>query len=538
MEVKSAPQIAAFTWSKSVCSKARLARDARFDGLFFTGVKTTGIFCRPICPATPPKELNVEYFPTALSAAQSGLRPCLRCRPEAAPGSPAWQGVQTTLSRAIRMIDNGEWRDQSLPEFAERLGVSDRYLRRLFQNHLGISPLKYANFRRALFAKQLLQQTNLPVAEVAYISGFGSTRRFNTVFLDLLDLNPRQLRRAHSEGRQKDASLTKLQTSELVVFLSYRPPYDWAGVRDFYRMRQIAELEVVTDTSYGRSFSHEGCKGKFTATHMPDKNGFQVELSLAEVEHTLAVIQRIRGLLDLDADSIAIASHLADSPMLAQINRDGLRLPGLWTPFEAGVRAILGQQVSVKAAHNLVSRLVAELGVPLSVYETPVGKTPVSKTSVGVSESASETDPDSRPDQPTTTPTILFPEPAAVTDSQLEFLAMPDKRRQALRLLAKYLLSNSNEVSQHQVGTGDMSYEDWLTIPGIGPWTVQYTAFRMGNPDIFLAGDLGVKNALKKIDGGSNKHGADAATVDAQSVSPWGSYATLLLWQSLSVNVE
>lgn len=475
------------------CSRARLARDARFDGLFFVGVKTTGIFCRPVCPATPPKERNVQYFSTALGALQAGLRPCLRCRPEAAPGSPAWRGVQTTLTRAVRMIDNGEWREQSLPEFAERLGVSDRYLRRLFTQQLGIAPLQYANFRRVLFAKQLLQQTSLPVAEVAHIAGFGSVRRFNSVFSQILNLNPRQLRSTHAASAPLDNGLT--------VLLSYRPPYAWPTLRDFYRARHIAGLEVVTDNSYSRSFTLGTCNGVFTAIHSPDKNGFRVELSLSDPRHTLAVIQRIRRLLDLDADASLIASHLKKHPLLAPLDSTGIRLPGLWSPFEAGVRAILGQQVSVKAAHNLVSRLVTELGAPVCADINH---------------------------QQVDDPHLLFPTPAAVANSDLAFLAMPDKRRRALRALAQLVAQPSAAEELHSYHGNP--YEEWLTIPGIGPWTVQYTAFRAGHPDIFLAGDLGVKNALRKLTDATG----ETTELDATTVSPWGSYATLLLWQSLA----
>ncbi len=483
--------------------KARLSRDARFDGLFFVGVTTTGIFCRPICPARAPKESNVRYYPSALSAMQAGLRPCLRCRPESAPGSPAWQGVQTTLARAVRLIDAGEWRGQSLPQFAARLGVSDRYLRKLFQQHLGISPLKYANFRRVLFAKQLLQQTGLQIADVAHMAGFGSTRRFNAVFAELLRVTPQQVRGVQKRGSVADNCLS--------VLLSYRPPYDWQGVRDFYRTRQIAGLELVTDNSYSRSFSYEKGCGIFKATHLPEKNSFRIELSMTRPEHALAIIQRIRDLLDLDADTTVIVSHLRANVTFATLESTGLRLPGLWSSFEAGVRAILGQQVSVKAAHKLVSRLVAALGQTLPA------------TTVGGEM-----------------PNVLFPEPAAVAGSNLEFLAMPNKRRQALRLLAEHILKISEaSASCHglesaglkgapQENTG--AYEDWLAIPGIGPWTVQYTAFRRGHPDVFLTGDLGVKNALKKL----AMKDENQPAVDADTVSPWGSYATLLLWQSLS----
>ncbi len=474
----------------AICRKARLSRDARFDGLFFTGVKTTGIFCRSICPATLPKEQNVSYYPSALSAVQAGLRPCLRCRPESAPGSPAWRGVQTTLARAVKMIDQGEWQGQSLPQFAARLGVSERYLRKLFSTHLGISPLKYANFQRVLFAKQLLQETSLPIAEVGHMAGFGSTRRFNAQFVECLSLNPRELRR----GQQRTAMAEK----PLSVLLSYRPPYHWPGVRDFYRTRQIAGLEIVSANSYSRSFTYQQCQGSFTATHLPDKNSFRIELYLSQSEYTLAIIQRIRRLLDLDADAVAIATQLQQSPLLSTLNSQGIRLPGMWSCFEAGVRAILGQQVSVKAAHKLLTRLLVELGKPLPAIDTN-----------------------------TEAPHLLFPEPAAVAGSTLEFLAMPDKRRQALRLLAEYMLNKGTDYSPR---IDDKMYEDWLAIPGIGPWTVQYTSLRMGHPDIFLAADLGVKNALKKL--ADNK--VKQAFIDADTLSPWGSYATLLLWQSLS----
>ena len=481
-----------------LCAKARHARDARFDGLFFVGVKTTGIFCRPICPATPPKEQNVEYFTSALHAAQAGLRPCLRCRPESAPGSPAWRGVQTTLSRAIALIDAGEWQSGSLPAFAERLGVSDRYLRRLFRQHLGVSPVKYANYQRAMFARQLLQQTALPISEVAYRAGFGSTRRFNDVFMALTGLNPRQLRRAEQQEQSNPRSLS--------VLLSYRPPYDWAALRDFYYTRQIAGMERLTADSYSRTCHFGDGAGLFTATHLAAKHAFRVELELDKAELTLPVIQRIRRLLDLDADVATIAADLGSHPLLGQLHRPGLRLPGIWSPFEAGVRAILGQQVSVKAAHRLVTRLVEELGESLGVG------------------SASGADSD--------LPHLLFPTPAAVLASDLDFLAMPGRRKQALWALADYLErgETSSVCGSDSLASAQTEFDHWLALPGIGPWTVQYAAFRMGNPNIFLAGDLGVKNALKKLAADDSA----LETIASDQLSPWGSYATLLLWQSLS----
>lgn len=472
----------------AVCRRARLARDARFDGLFFTGVKTTGIFCRPVCPAGPPKEVNVTYFASAFDAAQAGLRPCLRCRPEAAPGSPAWRGAETTLSRAVGMIDRGEWREQTLPDFAERLGVSDRYLRKLFQRHLGVSPLKYANYRRALLAKQLLHQTHLPVVEIAHIAGFGSTRRFNAVFFEVTGFSPRQLRRKQLGEPCQQQGLT--------VFLNYRPPYHWAAVRDFYRARQIVGLECVTEDSYARSISHKTCRGWFVATHVPGKHGFRVRLALSQPKYLMNVLARIRRLLDLDAEAAVIAGHLGRHSLFRNTDISGIRLPGVWSTFEAGARAILGQQVSVKAAHNLVARLVDELGENID-NDLAVG-----------SDRA---------------PSLLFPNPESVSESNLEFLAMPGRRKQALRLLARLVIESGGDCSDTQ------PRESWLSIPGLGSWTLQYARFRLGNPDIFLAGDLGVKNALKKIFGDTAPTG-----IDNREFSPWGSYATLLLWQSLA----
>lgn len=475
----------------ATCQQARLARDARFDGLFYTGVKTTGIYCRPICPVTPPKETNVEYYATAFAAAQAGLRPCLRCRPESAPGSPAWKGVQTSLERALGLIDAGQWQGQPLPEFARRLGVSDRYLRQLFSRHLGLSPIKYLNFKRVQFARQLLQQTALAVTDVAFHAGFGSVRRFNDVFAATTGMSPSQVRR---KGRPQAAASTPL-----TLTLAYRPPYDWPAMRDFYRMRQIQGMERVTDNSYGRTFHCQDACGAFVASHYPEEHCFRVSLWLDKPEYTLPVVQGIRRLLDLDADVSVIREQLGRQPLLRDLfdrgMAEGLRLPGTWSAFEAGVRAVLGQQVSVKAAHNLVTRLVQELGADI---QTPL---------------------------PGELPAKLFPTPEAVAACELRFLAMPGRRKQALRDLAQQLADTDAAV-----GTGsELDYEHWQAITGIGPWTTRYTAFRMGHPDIFLAGDLGVKKALKKL-----QCRADDREIKAEEFSPWGSYATLLLWQSLN----
>ncbi|WIO74428.1 AlkA N-terminal domain-containing protein [Porticoccaceae bacterium LTM1] len=452
------------------CSRARLSRDVRFDGLFFVAVKTTGIFCRPICPAPAPKESNVQYFSSALEASQAGFRPCLRCRPEAAPGSPAWRGTGTTLARAVRLIDEGAWCEQSLSEFSERLGVSDRYLRKLFQDELGLSPLRYLNFRRVLLAKQLLQQSSLAIGDIAIASGFGSVRRFNAAFNQLMGMAPREVRRSGGSDEMK------MGGEGALLFLCYRPPYDWSWLQRFLAQRAIEGLEQVTDDSYRRTIQIGNARGAFVVTHCAERHGFRVQLWLDRPELTAAAIAQVRRILDLDADRDTIANHLGNCPALAPRVSKGLPLPGIWSPFEAGVRAILGQQVSVLAARQLVEKLVSELGEPLNDSER------------------------------------LFPAPGKVASSSLSFLRMPNSRRETLRDFAAYLANG-----------GEEDPNKWLALKGIGPWTVDYVRMRMGDPDIWLASDLGVRKGLELL----------AGEPDPEQWRPWSSYASLQMWRLL-----
>ncbi|GAB2802163.1 AlkA N-terminal domain-containing protein [Halomonas shantousis] len=448
---------------RDTCRQARLSRDARFDGHFFTAVTTTGIYCRPVCPATPPHEHNVKYYLTAAEAARAGYRPCLRCRPESAPGSPAWKGVDTTLERALHLIDAGALQDGTLSRLSERLGISDRYLRQLFQRRFGVSPKTYALYRQCLFAKQLLHQTHLSVTEVAYASGFRSLRRFNDAFRKHMGLSPSQVR------RDATASCGK----QLVLQLAYRPPYHWEALQDFLTRRLIGGVEWIGSDHYGRSFVWQQSKGHFTASHDPRHHRFLVALEIDDLSAMQGVVANIRRILDLDADTRTIERHLARAiPGLALI--EGLRLPGIWSLFEAGVRAILGQQVSIMAAHRLVQTLVDQLGEPLDERRR------------------------------------CFPEPACIADSDLTFLKMPDARRETLRRFAAWYLAN--EAPQ------DASR--WLTLKGIGQWTVDYARMRgASDPDIWLGGDLGVRKALGEL--------GDASP---DTASPWRSYLTFQLW--------
>jgi len=445
--------------------RARQSRDHRFDGLFFIAVKSTGIYCRPICPAPTAKEHNVEYFQYAHSAAQAGFRPCIRCRPDSAPGSSAWQGTKTTALRAKQLIDNNFTQGQSCEQLAERLGVTSRYLRRLFSQHFGISVTQYRLFNQCHFAKRLLQETSLPISEIAFAAGFNSIRRFNDAFLNQLHICPSKMRTS-----------VKPVTSTLTLKMPFRPPYNWHALRQFLAKRLIPPIEWLTDTSYGRSFNTDHCQGQFTATFVEDKHYFWVEIDINEPRLLQPILTNIRRVLDLDADTTMIEQHLECHISGALTLTKGLRLPGIWSTFEAGIRAVLGQQVSVTAAHNLVTRLVNELGV-------------------------------------TNDERTYFVTPQAVANSDLDFFKMPQARKNALRNLANFCQQHPECVDLDQ----------WLILKGIGPWTVNYAKLRgQSQPDILLDGDLGVKKAQ-----------ANATSFDSEACSPFRSYLTFQLWQQL-----
>lgn len=452
-----------------VCQKARLARDPRFDGKFFTAVKTTGIYCRSICPATPPKEENVTYFPTAIAAANEGYRPCLRCRPDSAPESPAWKGVDTTVERAIELIHQGALQQGNLPELADRLGITDRYLRQLFKQHVGVSPKTYALYRQCLFAKQLLHQTRLPITQVALASGFNSIRRFNDYFQQQLSLTPSQLRKSAQPSN-----------NSIALQLHYRPPYDWQSMLAFLQSRFIPGLEWCDDVSYGRAFQWGNARGTFTVMQGSVNNTLIVTIDVDDVRYLKPITHNIRRIFDTDVDLESVEKVLRPY-FSASVFHSGLRLPGTWSLFEAGVRAILGQQVSVAAARKLVSCLVDELGEPYQNYR-------------------------------------LFPTPASIAQSSLDFFSMPGARKQTLRNLADHFLQGDNPEDP----------ETWLELKGIGPWTVNYARMRgLSDPDIYLGGDLGVKKAAAMLAPSLN------TTFDPEQASPWRSYLTIHLWNQL-----
>ncbi|MCK8075339.1 helix-turn-helix domain-containing protein [Vibrio sp. 1CM2L] len=446
------------TLTSEQCHLARYARDVRFDGMFFTAVKTTGIFCRPICPASPPKEENVEYFSHQAQALKAGYRPCLRCRPDSAPFSPAWKGVETTFLRAMQLIDNGALNSGSIVDLATRLGISDRYLRTLFDNYIGVSPKQYSLYSQLMFAKQLLHTSSMSITDVGFASGFNSTRRFNDAFQKELQLSPSQIRRS----KPSDTLSNHIQ-------LGFNGPLDWNHLLSFYRRRMIEGLEDVGEDYYKRSVNVNGSKGWFKAT-LAKENRLDIEFELDDISQLRSLIANIRRMFDLDVDIAKVETFFTTiDPNL--VAKSGIRIPGVWSAWEAGVRAILGQQVSVTAAIGQLNLLVKELS---DEYEK-----------------------------------ASFPTPKQIAQADVSFLRMPGSRKETLKRFAEYMVDNEAEHPSK-----------WIELKGIGPWTIQYALLRgLSEPNHLLVGDLVVKKFIEH-----------RPAINTESVSPWGSYATFHCW--------
>ena len=474
----------------ALCYRAVLARDARYDGRFFTCVKTTGIYCRPICPARPPKLANCIFVPTAAAAQSAGFRPCLRCRPESSPGVDAWRGTEATVSRALRLIESGAMDDGDVAALAERLQIGDRQLRRLFAKHVGAAPITVAQTRRVLLAKQLIHQTNLSMIDVAMASGFGSVRRFNETFQQMYARPPRELRRRASASPAPEISL----------LLPYRPPYDWDSMLRFLSARAIAGLEAVTGGTYSRVVEVGDALGSVSVSHEPDESALRVIVRLADLRVLPAIVARTRRVFDLSADPAAIATALSADPMLQPLLsvRPGLRVPGGWDGFETAVRAVLGQQITVKGATQILSRLVAALGPNLSER---IGRSGL---------------------------THAFPRPQAFTPGALATLGITRARITALAGVASAAQRDPNlfEPRRDLAEAVDRLRE----LPGIGPWSAHYIAMRaLGECDAFPAGDVGLQRRFALC---GQPCSETALTSHAQRWRPWRAYAAVHLWLS------
>ncbi|GGF77467.1 Ada metal-binding domain-containing protein [Alteromonas lipolytica] len=442
---------------------ARQSRDPRFDGRFFVAVKTTGIFCRPICPARLPDEQNVSYYLYAQQAIEQGFRPCLRCRPDSAPGSFAWRGVQTTSQRALRLLS--EELGSSISDIAQRLGISERYLGQLVNEEVGLSPKRFQLHSRLLLAKRLLQQTVMPVTDVALAAGFQSARSLHSHFKKDFGLTPGDLRR--QECKQDSAAL-------ITLFLPVRQPYNWPQVRDFLALRAVPSTETLTTDCYSRAFVINDYTGFVSARYQPAKGGFDVAIELSQPQQLPPLLVTLRRVLDTDTAAETIEQALLKAGLATEHLTPGLRLPGVWSVFEAGCRAIVGQQISIKAAITQLQRLSCELGAA-----HPHGQT--------------------------------FPTPQAVAGSTLDMLKMPATRKQALRDFATLVIQANGKA---------LSDSDILAIKGIGPWTLQYLRMRgQSEPDVYLARDLIVAREAGRFG------------INVEQAAPWRSYLTMQLWQ-------
>lgn len=473
------------------CRRAFLTRDARFDGRIFGAVKTTGIYCRPICPARTPKPQNMTFYPSAAAAQEAGFRPCLRCRPEASPDLGAWRGTSNTVSRALALIESGALDDGDVDALAARLGVGERQMRRLFRQHLGASPVSVAQTRRVLLAKQLIQETRLPMSEVALASGFGSVRRFNETFQQLFDRPPGALRRSHkAETPAADG---------IVVRLPYKPPYDWAAMIRFLTDRAIPGVERVEAGRYARTLQIDGASGVVIVTPRED-GALQAEIHFAKLQALPAVIARVRRVFDLSADPIQIGAHLSQDPRLAPLvaARPGLRAPGAWDGFELAVRAILGQQITVGAARGLAAKLVAQYG---GMIDLPIA------ASLGL--------------------TRVFPAPQRLIAQDIAALGMPRARGAALEGLARTVAADPTIFTPRaDLDTAIAALRD---LPGVGPWTAQYIALReLREPDAFPQADIGLMRAM--TDGAGVRPTADQLLALSAAWRPWRAYAAQHLW--------
>jgi len=459
-----------------VCRRARVSRDARFDGEFYLAVRTTGIYCRPICPARAPAEKNVCYFRSAALAAQAGFRPCLRCRPESAPNSPAWNGSSTTVQRALQLLSQGALNEGSLADLALRLGVGERYLRKLFQRELGVSPQALALNQRLLFAKKLLAETTLPVTDVAFAAGFGSVRRFNSAVQKQFRLPPTALRSRRT---------ITTAGANIELQLHYRPPYDWEGVAGFFTRHAIAGVEFVTPWSYRRNITLGGTSGCFQVSPIAGKDALRLELQLADHSLLLPIVTRVRRMFDLDANPAAIRQVLGQDQRLAPLllRFPGIRATGHWSLYEAAIRGIVGQQISTQAARGVLARLAAAGG--------------------------------------SATDRMLFPGAATIAALGNEQFPMPGRRRETLRTLCQHCIEREDELDIEAVAA----------LKGVGPWTVAMVAMRgEGQPDIFPTTDLGLEKAWAGLHSPAVPLGDHMA-----NWRPWRSYAANLLWRSLSI---
>ncbi len=494
------------TLEPTACYRALLARDARFDGLFFVAVKTTGVYCRPICPARTPGRDRCAFYRTGAEAERDGFRACLRCRPELAPGGApqatsggaSTEATQRIVRAAIARIEAGALNHGSFEELAQALGVSDRHLRRAIQSELGLSPVELAQSRRLSLAKSLLHDSTLSITSIAYASGFRSLRRFNALYLAKHGRAPSAMRRTPLSPRA-----VQPQGDTIRITLDYRPPYAWDALLAFLAMRTIPGVDCVVrgrdGDEYRRTLQVGEHRGFIAVRPHPTRRALQADVALSLGPVLMPLVARVRRAFDLDAHPVAIAAQLGRDARLAASVRavPGMRVPGAFDGFETLVRAVLGQQVSIAAATTLAGRLAAALGEPIT---TPFAEL-----------------------------TRLSPTPTAVRSAepaQLSALGILPARALTLQRCAEAILDHGLHL---EAGADvDAAIAQLLALPGIGPWTAHYVAMRaLAWPDAFPETDL----VLRKAAGGLTPRALSDA---AQAWRPWRAYAVLHLWNSIA----
>lgn len=482
--------------SRAICERAMAAKDARFDGLFFVAVRSTGIYCRPVCPAPPPKRENIVFHPNAAAASAAGFRPCLRCRPELSPD--AWAHVrEDTVRRALARIADGALQDGPVAALAASVGLGARQLQRVFVEHLGVTPHAIHATRRLLLAKQLLTETALPVTDVALAAGYNSVRRFNAAFRDGCGMAPGAIR------RRAPAPDDDLPPGTLRLRLGYRPPLDMPRMLAFMAKRAIPGIERVGEDRYERVVGPVDASTWLRVQAHPTRPELVLDIGPADPRAIPEIVTRVRRMFDLDADPAAVHAVLGADPLLRRAldAHPGLRVPCAWDGFELAVRAILGQQISVAGATTLARRLVDAHGA--TRVDTP--RHPLRD---GLDR--------------------VFPTPAALHDAPLEAIGLPRARAATVRALAAAVLDGQLSFASGQ------RLEDFvarcIALPGIGPWTAQYIAMRaLAMPDAFPAGDLVLQQRLG-ADAGVVRLGERATEARSQAWRPWRAYAVLQLW--------
>ncbi|WP_238325533.1 AlkA N-terminal domain-containing protein [Leptospira inadai] len=463
-------------------------RDTRFDGIFFVAVKSTMIYCRPVCRVKLPLRKNCAFYPSAAAAEVAGYRPCLRCRPELAPGYSPMEAVSRLASQALQMIDEGALNKGSIEDLADDFGVTSRHLRRVIKLKFGVSPIELAQTQRLLLAKRLLTDTDLRITEIAFTSGFSSLRRFNTLFKSRYRMVPGQFRKTYHP--------TTKNSDTIDCDLSFRPPFDWNSNIGFLSQRILAGVEEIQDGKYLRTVSIDGATGILSVSPVKGKNILRARISSSLLPALIPILASLRRLFDLNAEPISIAQHLGK----LSAKNPGLRVPGSFDPFEVCIRAILGQQISVKAATTIAARFVRMFGLPIETGFAGL--------------------------------TYLTPNAERVAESNVKKIAtlgLPTKR-------AETILAFSKAVAEKKLNLKpDTNFEKQIgeltSLPGIGDWTAQYVAMRVfGWPDSFPHTDLGIYKAL-------GENNPSKVLKIAESWRPWRSYATMHLWKSLEEKV-